>query len=220
MSSEEKQSEAVELSRDSAGVTAEQPGQPEVNHRITLQEFLHRRRTASVVYVFDLRDQESFDAGNLTGSYSLPIEYLENNLHRLPFSGEMLFYDGGDGVVLQAVAQLDDNGFSDYYYVEEGYEPLLSALKADPEEIIFEMLEPVEQAKAIEKVLDEKVRDFLARDGGGLELMGVDGDKVLISYQGACGSCPSSTAGTLRYIQSALTLALNHPIEVIPTDEA
>ena len=222
MVTEEKQEKQVDISRGDMAMEqtpdkVEEQASP--SHRVTPAEFIVQRRTVPVVYVFDLRDQEAFDSGNLTGSYSLPIEHLEQNLHRLPFSGDMLFYDGGEGLVLQAAALLEENGFTDYVYVEEGYDAVLAALMADPEEIKFDSLDEVEQARAIEKVLDEKVRDFLARDGGGLELVGIDGDRVLVSYQGACGSCPSSTTGTLRYIQSALTLALNHPIEVVPTDE-
>jgi Fe-S cluster biogenesis protein NfuA len=48
------------------------------------------------------------------------------------------------------------------------------------------------------------VRPALAGDGGGLQVLGVEGKTVLIRYEGACGSCPSSTAGTLMAIQNLL----------------
>ncbi|MCA8966878.1 MAG: NifU family protein, partial [Planctomycetes bacterium] len=49
----------------------------------------------------------------------------------------------------------------------------------------------------INSLLDDRVRPALAGDGGGLEVMGLEGKTLFIRYQGACGSCPSSTAGTL-----------------------
>ena len=201
--------------------TAEKSADEEniVERKITPSMFIEKRRTIAMVYVFDLREPEVFASGSLAGAYNLPMEFLETNLHRLPFTGDMLFYDGGEGLVLQAEALLLENAFTDFFYVEEGYGKLLEAMAEDPNEILFDQLSQTDQARAIEKVLDEKVRDFLARDGGGLEVMGIDGDKVHVAYQGACGGCPSSTAGTLRFIESTLTLALNHPIEVILTED-
>lgn len=45
----------------------------------------------------------------------------------------------------------------------------------------------------IEKVLDE-VRPYLMADGGNVEFVEIDGLVVKLRLQGACGSCPSSTA--------------------------
>ncbi|MCA8951107.1 MAG: NifU family protein, partial [Planctomycetes bacterium] len=53
----------------------------------------------------------------------------------------------------------------------------------------------------INALLDDRVRPALAGDGGGLEIMGLEEKTLYIRYQGACGSCPSSTAGTLMAIQ-------------------
>lgn len=56
----------------------------------------------------------------------------------------------------------------------------------------------------INALLDDRVRPALAGDGGGLQVLGLEGKTVLIRYEGACGSCPSSTAGTLMAIQNLL----------------
>jgi len=61
-----------------------------------------------------------------------------------------------------------------------------------------------EQIGHINRIFDEMVRPGLAGDGGGLELLGIEGANVLIHYEGACGSCPSSTAGTLTFIEGSL----------------
>ncbi|MEE8554586.1 MAG: NifU family protein [bacterium] len=73
-----------------------------------------------------------------------------------------------------------------------------------------------ERSAAIEAAVDERVREFLARDGGGLEVVEIEDNRVPVSYQGACGGCASSSSGTLMVIQNALTIALNHDIEGVP----
>jgi Fe-S cluster biogenesis protein NfuA len=73
-----------------------------------------------------------------------------------------------------------------------------------------------ELLKQINVLLDQKVRPALAGDGGGLEVLGLDGYTVKIRYQGACGSCPSSISGTLMAIEGLLKRDVNPAINVIP----
>ncbi|MDX2029528.1 MAG: NifU family protein [Blastocatellia bacterium] len=67
----------------------------------------------------------------------------------------------------------------------------------------------------INLVLDEKIRPGLAGDGGGLEIIGLNDKKLLIRYQGACGSCPSSIGGTLMAIEHMLKEEVDPDLEVI-----
>jgi len=73
-----------------------------------------------------------------------------------------------------------------------------------------------ELLKQINNLLDQKVRPALAGDGGGLQVLGLDGYTVKIRYQGACGSCPSSITGTLIAIEGLLKRDVNPAINVIP----
>ena len=68
----------------------------------------------------------------------------------------------------------------------------------------FPTLSDVEKIKIIDQLIDEIIRPALISDGGNMEIIKVEGDKVTIKYQGACGSCPSSTGGTLFSIERAL----------------
>lgn len=54
----------------------------------------------------------------------------------------------------------------------------------------------------INKLLDEQVRPYLLADGGGLKILGLDGNRLKVHYQGACGTCPTATSGTLYAIES------------------
>jgi Fe-S cluster biogenesis protein NfuA len=54
----------------------------------------------------------------------------------------------------------------------------------------------------INEMLAEQVRPYLLADGGGLKVLGLDGNELKIHYQGACGTCPTATTGTLYAIES------------------
>lgn len=65
-------------------------------------------------------------------------------------------------------------------------------------------------------IFDEMVRPALANDGGGLDILGIEGNTLYIRYQGACGTCPSSINGTLAAIQRLLHYQLgNNEISVV-----
>lgn len=68
----------------------------------------------------------------------------------------------------------------------------------------------------INELLDQKVRPALAGDGGGLQVLGMEGMVVKIRYQGACGSCPSAISGTLTAIEGLLRREVHPAIQVIP----
>ena len=67
----------------------------------------------------------------------------------------------------------------------------------------------------IEEILDRTIRPYLQGDGGDLEVMGLDGKILTIRYEGACGSCPSATSGTLQAIRSHLRDEYDPDLEVV-----
>lgn len=67
----------------------------------------------------------------------------------------------------------------------------------------------------INEILDERVRPYLAADGGYLEILGLNDHTLNIRYQGACGSCPSSLSGTLMAIEGMLKQEVDPELEVI-----
>jgi len=97
-------------------------------------------------------------------------------------------------------------------------EPETRAESAEQHEpvIPFAQMSPAQQVLTIDKLLDQEVRPGLAGDGGGLEVVGLEGNVLQIHYEGACGTCPSSTSGTLSYIESILKSNLDQNLQVIP----
>ncbi len=56
------------------------------------------------------------------------------------------------------------------------------------------------QYEILNDAIDKYVRPALAADGGGLTLVEILGRIARISYEGACGDCPSAATGTLSFI--------------------
>src|SRR5581483_11032230 len=94
------------------------------------------------------------------------------------------------------------------------------------EEMLRRLAEPIRSAPVaapgenplldrINALLDERIRPGLAGDGGGLEIISLNDKTLTIRYQGACGSCPSSMAGTLMSIESMLQQDVDPEIQVI-----
>jgi NifU-like protein len=53
-------------------------------------------------------------------------------------------------------------------------------------------------------VLEREVRPTLRKDGGDIELIDVDGDFVIVSLRGACGSCKKSQTTLKEYVEKKL----------------
>ena len=69
----------------------------------------------------------------------------------------------------------------------------------------------------IDEILDRTVRPGLQADGGDLEVVSVEENEVRISYQGACGGCPSAMMGTLEAIENILQHEMgNKNLKVVP----
>lgn len=57
----------------------------------------------------------------------------------------------------------------------------------------------------IESVLDEQVRPGLKADGGDVEVVGIDDDRIVqIRMKGACQGCPSATMTITFGIEATL----------------
>ncbi len=72
------------------------------------------------------------------------------------------------------------------------------------------------EVQQIEEILDRTVRPGLQGDGGDLDIVSYEDNKLTVFYQGACGTCPSATTGTLMAIEGILRDEFNPQIEVIP----
>jgi len=70
------------------------------------------------------------------------------------------------------------------------------------------------ELKNIEEILDRTIRPGLQGDGGDIQVKDFKDNVLIVKFQGACGTCPSSTTGTLEAIRSILKQELHPEVEV------
>ncbi len=83
-------------------------------------------------------------------------------------------------------------------------EKILKDYWARAEHKTFAKMTVVEKVKMVEKVLAEDVNPKLKLDGGWIELVDLDGDKVKVRFLGMCSSCPSSSATLKNIVEKEL----------------
>jgi NifU-like protein len=77
-----------------------------------------------------------------------------------------------------------------------------------------------EQIQAIDEIIEHDVRPGLNMDGGDLQIKDLEeGHRLMIKYQGACGSCGSSTGATLAFIEDSLRRQVFGGMQVIPVED-
>ena len=77
----------------------------------------------------------------------------------------------------------------------------------------------LDKMRAIQEVLDREVRPGLAMDGGDMELVDVQGNKVFVSLHGHCNSCASSTTTMKFFVEDRLREMVDPEIVVIDTTD-
>jgi len=75
---------------------------------------------------------------------------------------------------------------------------------------------PSHKLQIIEEVIDKEIRPYVELDAGGVKVVRLNGDEVLISYEGSCTTCHSSTGSTLTAIQQILRARVYPSLQVIP----
>jgi len=106
----------------------------------------------------------------------------------------------------------------------EEYEKEKMAKSADAsmagEEVPFAQMTLVQKLKAVDKTIDQYIRQMLIMDGGDMEILDIKENgahiDVYIRYLGACSGCASSSTGTLYAIESVLKEKLDENIRVLP----
>ncbi|CAB5127517.1 Iron-sulfur cluster assembly scaffold protein NifU [Olavius algarvensis associated proteobacterium Delta 3] len=62
----------------------------------------------------------------------------------------------------------------------------------------------IQKIKLIEDALSREVRPELKKDGGDIELIDVDGNRVLVALRGRCATCTASEVTLKHYVESKL----------------
>jgi len=66
------------------------------------------------------------------------------------------------------------------------------------------VLTNIQKIKLIEDALSREVRPELKKDGGDIELVDVDGNRVMVALRGRCATCTASEVTLKHYVESKL----------------
>ena len=81
----------------------------------------------------------------------------------------------------------------------------------------WENLSQGQKIALIEEIIARDIRPYIELDAGGIQVLDlINGNEVLIAYQGSCTSCFSATGTTLSYIQQVLRGKVHPSLVVIP----
>ncbi len=72
----------------------------------------------------------------------------------------------------------------------------------------------IQRMTLVARVIDEEIRPALKRDGGDIELLDIEGTKVVVSLRGACAGCRSSQLTLTGLVEKRLKEAVDQDITV------
>jgi Fe-S cluster biogenesis protein NfuA len=150
-------------------------------------------------------------------TYKKPQEALNN-----PLASALFTIRGVDQVhFFQNVITITKFGYEDWDEIENKVIEGINQKINDHDPNYFDPNPEDERRKAltpdllkIEEILDRRIRPGLQGDGGDLQAVKYEDHVLIIKYQGACGTCPSSTTGTLEAIRAILKDEFDPDIEV------
>ncbi|MGC8727855.1 MAG: Fe-S cluster assembly protein NifU [Elusimicrobiales bacterium] len=94
-------------------------------------------------------------------------------------------------------------------------EKIIKDFWAGKEKIDFNSMTVVEKIKIVERILNEDINPKLKADGGFLELVDIEGNKIKVKFLGACSTCPSAGLTFKDVVQKDLKNKINGEIEVV-----
>ena len=84
----------------------------------------------------------------------------------------------------------------------------------------FAQMTVVQKLKAVERIIDNNIRQMLIMDGGDMEVLDIKENgthfDIYIRYLGACNGCASADTGTLFAIENILKEKCDENIRVLP----
>jgi NifU-like protein len=72
----------------------------------------------------------------------------------------------------------------------------------------------IQKIKLIEETIGREIVPALKADGGDLDLIDIDGNKVFVALRGKCSFCPSSEVTLKQYVETKLREFVSDELEV------
>lgn len=69
---------------------------------------------------------------------------------------------------------------------------------------LVKRLTNIQKMKLVQETIEKVIRPTLKSDGGDIELIDIDGDRVMVSFRGSCSECPSSKVTLKSTVEAKL----------------
>ena len=126
----------------------------------------------------------------------------EHNLHKVEDITNYLKAGGACGLCLDDIQTILDG--------------LWSADRADEsEESEFAKLSLVQKVIKIQELIDREIKPALEQDGGSIEFVNLEGNRVLVTLKGRCAVCASSQVTLKNLVEAKLCEYLDKNLEVV-----
>jgi len=76
-------------------------------------------------------------------------------------------------------------------------------------------LTTIQKIKLIEETIEKEIRPSLNQDGGDIELIDIDGNRVIVKLRGMCAHCPSSSFTIKSFVETRLREFVSKDLEVV-----
>jgi len=136
---------------------------------------------------------------------------LENNLHDVQDITNYTKAGGGCGACLQDIQDI----LNDVWKTKKA--PVEAVSEKTPDKP--KKLTTVQKVKLIEETLEKVIRPSLNQDGGDIDLVDIDGNKVYVKLRGMCSHCPSSSFTIKSFVETKLKEFVSNDIEVFPEEQ-
>ena len=72
----------------------------------------------------------------------------------------------------------------------------------------------IKRMKLVQEIIDSQIRPALQRDGGDIELIDIEGRRVLVALRGMCSQCPAAGVTLEQWVQAKLREFVDEKITV------
>lgn len=128
----------------------------------------------------------------------------ENNLRTVEDITNYTKAGGGCGACLQDIQDILDGVWNHR-----------KAPEKPREESAPKKLTTIQKIKLIEETIEKEIRPSLNQDGGDIELIDIDGNRVIVKLRGMCAHCPSSSFTIKSFVETKLREFVSHELEVV-----
>ncbi len=77
----------------------------------------------------------------------------------------------------------------------------------------------IKRMQFVQEIIDTQIRPALQRDGGDIELIDIDGSRVLVALRGMCSQCPAAGVTLEQWVQTKLREFVDEKITVEEASE-